>query len=248
MKPAAKYGIIAAVVIVVLGAAGVFWYLRDDSPDEVSLEAAVGQVSDDTTTTADGDTATTAGDSDISGTWTVDAETGEFDFESATGTFAGFRIEEELAQIGATEAVGRTGDVTGSVVIDGTTVTSADIEVDLTTITTDQSQRNGRVQSALDTDQFPTATFSLTEPIDLGEGAASGEAVSVTATGDLTIHGVTKSVQIPLEAQLVDGTVVIVGSTEVRFSDYDVEVPSAPVVVSVSDVGTMELQLLLTRS
>lgn len=248
MKPAAKYGIAAAVVIVVLGAAGVFWFLRDDSPDEVSLDAAVGQVSDATTTTAAGDTATTAADSGISGTWTVDTETGEFDYESATGTFAGFRIEEELASIGATEAVGRTGDVSGSVVIDGTTVTSADIEVDMTTITTNESRRDGRVQSALETDQFPTSTFSLTEPIDLGDGAESGEAVSVTATGDLTIHGVTKSVQIPLEAQLVDGTVVIVGSTEVRFSDYDVEVPSAPVVVSVSDVGTLELQLLLTRS
>jgi polyisoprenoid-binding protein YceI len=248
MKPAAKYGIAAAVVIVVLGAAGAFWFLRDDSPDEVSLDAAVGQVADATTTTADGDTSTTAADSGVAGTWTVDTETGEFDYESATGTFAGFRIQEELASIGATEAVGRTGDVSGTVEIDGTTVTAADIEVDMTTITTNESRRDGRVQSALETDQFPTATFSLTEPIDLGDGAAAGEAVSVTATGDLTIHGVTTSVQIPLEAQLVDDTVVIVGSTEVRFSDYGVEVPSAPVVVSVSDVGTLELQLLLTRS
>ena len=64
--------------------------------------------------------------------------------------------------------------MTGTVVIDGTTVTAADIEVDLTTITTNNSRRNSKVQEALDTDQFPTATFSLTEPIDLG-GAAAGE-------------------------------------------------------------------------
>ena len=132
-------------------------------------------------------------------------------------------------------------------VIDGTTVTSADIEVAMSTITTNESRRDGRVQSALDTDQFPTATFSLTEPIELGDEAATGAKVSATATGDLTIHGVTQSVEIPLEAQLVDGTIVIVGSTELTFSDYDVEVPSAPVVVSVSDTGTLELQLLLTR-
>ena len=138
--------------------------------------------------------------------------------------------------------------MTGDVVIDGTTVTSADIEVDLTTITTNNSRRNSKVQEALETDQFPTATFSLTEPIDLGDGAADGEKVSVTGTGDLTIHGVTKSVQVPLEAQLVDDTVVLVGSTELTFSDFGVEVPSAPVVVSVSDTGTLELQLLLTRS
>ena len=248
MKPAVKYGIAAAVVIVVLGAAGAFWFLRDDSPDEVNLADAVGQVADNpTTTTAEG-TDTTAADGDISGTWTVDAETGEFDYESATGTFAGFRITEELASIGATEAVGRTGDVSGEVVIDGTTVTSADIEVGMKAISTNESRRDSRVQSALDTDQFPTATFSLTEPIELGPGAAEGEKVSVTATGDLTIHGVTRSVEVPMEAQLVDGTVVLVGSTELTFSDFDVEVPSAPVVVSVSDTGTLELQLLLTRS
>jgi polyisoprenoid-binding protein YceI len=250
MKPAAKYGIAAAVVIVLLGAAGAFWFLRDDSPDEVNLADAVDSVADETTTTAatdDTGTDNSLPDGDISGTWTVDAETGEFDYESATGTFAGFRIDEELASIGATEAVGRTGDVTGSVVINGTTVESADIEVNMTTITTNESRRDGRVQSALDTEQFPTATFSLTEPIELGEGAATGEQVSVTATGDLTVHGVTKSIQMPLEAQLVNGTVVIVGSTEITFSDFDVEVPSAPVVVSVSDTGTLELQLLLTR-
>ena len=38
MKPAAKYGIAAAVVIVLLAAAGAFWFLRDDAPDEVDLD------------------------------------------------------------------------------------------------------------------------------------------------------------------------------------------------------------------
>lgn len=133
-------------------------------------------------------------------------------------------------------------------VIDGTTVTSADIEVDLTTITTDDPRRDDKVQEALETGQFPTATFSLTEPIDLGADATNGEPVSVTATGDLTIRDQTRSVQIPMEAQLVDGTIVIVGSTEITFADFGVEVPSAPIVVSVEDTGTLELQLLLTRT
>jgi polyisoprenoid-binding protein YceI len=250
MKPAAKYGLIAAVVIVVLGGLGVFWFLRDDSPDEVSLDAARDAVTQTTEATEGSDTSaetTPAQDGDISGTWTVDNRTGDFDFDSASGTFAGVRIAEELASIGSTTAVGRTGDVDGTVVIDGTTVTAADVEVDMVTITTNDPRRDNKVQEALDTDEFPNATFSLTEPIELGDGAASGEEVSVTAVGDLTIHGVTQQVEMPLQAQLVDGTIVIVGSLEIAFSDYDVEVPSAPIVVSVDDVGTMELQLLLTR-
>lgn len=247
MKPAVKYGLIAAAVIVVLGGAGIFLFLRDDSPEEVSLDAARDSV---TETTAGSDTTAASGsteDGDISGSWTVDAETGEFDFDSASGTFAGVRIAEELASIGSTTAVGRTGDVAGTVEIDGTTVTAADIEVDVTTITTNDQRRDDKVQQALETGEFPTATFSLTEPIELGDGATSGEEVSVTAVGDLTIHGVTQQVEMPLQAQLVDGTIVIVGSIEIAFSDFGVEVPSAPIVVSVEDVGTMELQLLLTR-
>lgn len=246
MKPAAKYGLIAAAVIVVLGGLGIFWFLRDDSPDEVSLDAAREAV---TETTAGSDTTAAATeDGDVSGTWSVDAETGEFDFDTATGTFAGVRIAEELASIGSTTAVGRTGDVAGTVEIDGTTVTAADIEVDMTTITTNDSRRDDKVQEALETGEFPTATFSLTEPVELGDGATTGDEVSVTATGDLTIRGVTQQVEMPLQAQLVDGTIVVVGSLEVAFSDFGVEVPSAPIVLSVEDVGTMELQLLLTRS
>lgn len=246
MKPAAKFGIAAAVVVVLLGAAGAFWFLRDDAPDEVSLDAAVDAAGATTTTGGPDDSApsTTTADGDISGTWTVRIESGEF----GSGTFAGFRIAEELVSIGQTEAVGRTGEVTGEVVIDGTAVTRADIEVDMTSITTDDPRRDNKVQEALETGQFPTATFSLTEPIDLGDSATSGQEVTVDATGELTVHGVTRSVQIPLQAQLVDGAIVLVGSTEITFSDYDVEVPSAPIVLSVEDTGTLELQLILDRA
>lgn len=234
---------VAALVAVVVGG-GLWWFFQDDAPSEVSLDAAVEGVT--STTGADDDT--TAGEIDgIAGTWTVDTETGEFDYESATGTFVGFRIEEELSSIGSTTAVGRTGDVSGTMVIDGTTVTDATFDIDLTTITTNESRRDDNVQSALDTDEFPTATFTLTEPIELGDGAADGETVATTAVGTMTLHGVTQDVTFDLEAQLVDSTVVVVGSTEVTFSDYDVEVPSSPIVLSVDDHGVLELQLLLVQ-
>ena len=85
----------------------------------------------------------------------------------------------------------------------------------------------------------------MTEPVDLGTGAADGEAVEVTATGDLTIHGVTERVEFPLEAQLVDGTVVLVGSIDQTLTGYDIEPPSAPVVLGIEDEFTLELQFLL---
>ena len=138
--------------------------------------------------------------------------------------------------------------MTGSFTIEGTTVTEATFEVDLSTITTNESRRDSRVQDALETDQFPTATFTLTEPLELGDGAADGEAVSMTATGDLAIHGVTESVDFPLEAQLVDGTVVLVGSIDQTLSGYDIEAPTAPVVLGIEDEFVLELQFLLVRA
>lgn len=234
-----------AVVLVLAAGAGVWWFLRDDAPAEVSLSSAIDSATS-TTTGSGGESSTTVVRDGIDGTWVVDTTSGEFDYESATGTFVGFRIQEELSSIGSTTAVGRTGDVTGSIEIEGTTLTAATFEVDLTTITTNESRRNDKVQSALETGTFPTGTFVLTQPVDLGASAADGQEVSVTAVGDLTIHGVTKQVEMPMQARLVNGTIVVVGSTDLTFSDFGVEVPTSPIVLSVEDHGTLEVQILLT--
>jgi len=136
--------------------------------------------------------------------------------------------------------------VTGSLTIDGTTLASATFEVDMTTLTTNDTMRDDNVLEAIEATSFPTGSFVLTEPVELGENAAS-EAVSVEAAGDMTIHGVTQPVTLSLDAQLVDGTVVVVGSMNMVFADYGVEVPDGGPVVSVDDFGIVELQLLFTR-
>ncbi len=69
---------------------------------------------------------------------------------------------------------------------------------------------------------------------------------TVQATGDLTIHGVTTPVTLPLEAQLVGDTIVVVGSMDMELSTYGVEAPTAPIVVSVSDDAQIELQLFFS--
>ena len=79
--------------------------------EPVTTEAAAEPV----TTDAAADPATTdrprpmpAATTGIAGTWTVDTSIGEFSFEDSTGTFVGFRVQEELCGIGSTTAVGRT--------------------------------------------------------------------------------------------------------------------------------------------
>ncbi len=184
----------------------------------------------------------------VDGNWAVDTSVGEFNFENSTGTFVGFRVHEQLSGIGSTTAVGRTPAVSGTITIDGTKLTAANITADMTALTTNNSRRDRPAREALGTSQFPTATFVLTSPVDLGDAATTGAKTAVTATGDLTVHGVTKSVQIPLEAQLTGDTIVVVGSLDVAFSDFGVSAPTAPIVLSVDDHGQMELQLFFHRA
>jgi polyisoprenoid-binding protein YceI len=184
---------------------------------------------------------------ELDGTWAVDAETGEFTLEDATGSFAGFRVDEELARIGAFTAVGRTGDVSGSLEIADERVTAAEIQVDLTTIRTDDSRRDGAVQRALGTSQHPTATFSLTEELHIEDAVEFGEPISLMASGDLTVNGITQPVTIDIEAQLVGSLIAVVGSVEVTFADFDVTVPQVPIVLSAEDHGIMEFLLLFGR-
>ncbi|HUP14640.1 MAG TPA: YceI family protein [Acidimicrobiia bacterium] len=248
-------GLAIAVVVIAVLAFALIYFFGGAEPAEVDLDSTVNAVtattaasgaepSAETTTAAPTESALT----DVSGDWSVDTTTGTFSFEDATATFAGFRVEEELAQIGAATAVGRTPEVSGAVTIDGTTITSAEIEVDLTAIVSDESRRENAIRDALNTSQNPTATFVLTEPIDFGEVPAEGVTLSAVATGDLTINGVTRTVEIPLEAQVTGESILIVGSTNVIFADYEIETPSAQVVLSVADEGTIELQLWLVRA
>ncbi len=183
----------------------------------------------------------------VNGSWEVDAETGTFTLDDATGSFVGFRVNEELARIGEFTAVGRTGAVSGTMEIVGEHVTATEIAVDLTTLKTDDSHRDGAVQRALRTSQHPTATFTLTEELQI-EGAAAGDvAIATSASGDLTVNGMTKPVVVDISAQLVGELIAVVGSIEITFADFDVTIPRVPIVLSAEDHGIMEFQLLFRR-
>lgn len=136
----------------------------------------------------------------------------------------------------------------GTVELDGTTLVAADVDADLTQIVSDEGRREDAIQRALETSSFPTATFTLTEPVELDALPAEGQVAAVTAAGDLTIHGVAQAVDVPLQVTMTGDTAVVTGSLDVTFADYDVTVPTAPIVLGVDESGTVELQLFLTQS
>jgi polyisoprenoid-binding protein YceI len=181
----------------------------------------------------------------IDGTWTVDTSTGS----GSDATFVGYRVQEELAGFGANTAVGRTSKVTGSLTVAGAQVSAVTIEADLTGLTSDDANRDRQLgNQGIQTNQFPTATFKLTSPLDLGSVPTDGQQVSVTAKGELTLHGQTKAVEVPLTATLSGSIMVVKGSLPITFADYGIEKPNSFKVLSIDDSGTMELQLLFAKS
>jgi polyisoprenoid-binding protein YceI len=181
------------------------------------------------------------------GTWQVDTSIGSFaDFSDS---WAGYRVQEQLAQIGANTAVGRTPSVSGTLVLQGSTVQSADITADLTSLQSDDSRRDGQlVRQGIQTGTYPTAEFKLTQPIDLGSVPADGATANVTVAGELTLHGVTNGVQIPLTVTRSGDVVAVAGSLEINFADYNITPPTSFLVLSVADQGTMELQLFFRHT
>jgi polyisoprenoid-binding protein YceI len=114
-------------------------------------------------------------------------------------------------------------------------------------VTSDESRRdnqfNGRIMS---TSTYPTSTFVLTKAIDLGTVPADGTQVGVTATGKLTLRGVTKTVTIDLTAQRSGTTIKIVGSVPIVFAEWSIPNPSAGPATT-GDSGELEFLLVLAR-
>jgi polyisoprenoid-binding protein YceI len=186
----------------------------------------------------------------LDGTWAVDPGIGSFDYDAGdfSGSWVGYRVPEELVSIGGVTAVGRTPDIGGTITVEGTSLASADLTADLTTLRSDSSFRDRALSGqGIVTNEFPTATFVLTEPIELGELPAEGESFAVEATGDLTLHGVTQNVTIPLNAVWQGDIIGVSGSLTFPWELFEMERPTAMSVVSLADEVTMELQVFFRQ-
>jgi polyisoprenoid-binding protein YceI len=244
--------IIAAAAVVTVAVIGGFvvydQVLRGDSAAALALPTASTAPAASATTAASADPASSAAatatsDGDVAGTWTVAAD-----------SVAGYRVREQLASLPAeSDAIGRTTQVTGSITLESAgataTLTAASLTVDTTTLESDESRRDNRLRNeGLETDRFPTATFTLTQPVEVPAAALTGTASDVTLTGDLTLHGVTKAVEIPAQTQLVDGTIKVAGSITFPLSDYAIVAPNiGGFIVSIADDGTLEFLVNFTK-
>lgn len=256
MKPIKKI-ILALVALAVLGVGGFlvwFYAVREEAPSALTSNDLDNALSGTTTVVVAGDT-TTPGDTTSPVETTPPAETaapaesgdpsGAWNISDASTL--GYRVQEVLGGL-ETEGAGRTNQVTGSLTIAGTQATAAEFTVDVASITSDSSRRDGQFRdSIMNTSEFPTAVFTLTQPIDFGAVPEEGVNITATATGDLTLRGVTNSVTFEVEAKLEGGRIGVLGNIPITFSDYGIANPSNG-FAEVGDDGLLEFVLVFDRA
>ena len=172
---------------------------------------------------------------------------GEWVVAPDTDGFVGYRVRERLGSISApNDVVGRSPAVSGTVTISGGALTGAEVTVDMTRLRTDVEPRDERMRDdGLETGRFPTASFRLARPVPLGD-VTGAKVVSLRLPGTLTLHGVARPVEFPVEARWDGPTIQVAGGTRVRRTDFGLEVPNL-VGYRIEDTGVVELELTLVR-
>jgi polyisoprenoid-binding protein YceI len=158
-------------------------------------------------------------------------------------------VQEELAGVGTTTAVGRSNALDGTLNFDGERITAVQITADLTQLKSDKSMRDNQLRrQAIETDRFPNATFALASPISINEVPDNGEKLTQEIKGKLTLHGVTKDITLQAQGVVEGNNVIVVGSTTIMFADYNITKPQAQSVLSIEDKGIMEFQLVFAKA
>jgi len=169
-----------------------------------------------------------------------------------TGNAVRYRIRELLAGMQLPyDAVGETKDVTGALVFtaDGRLVPAqSKVVVNVTRLTSDKERRDSYVQRRLlQTEQHPTVELAPTGLRGLSGQLPTRGTKSFDLLGNLTVRGVTRPTVWRVKAEFAGDQVKGTASTRFAFSDFEMNKPSVPIVLSLADTIQLEYDFTLKR-
>ena len=163
------------------------------------------------------------------------------------------RVREQLVGVNLpSDAVLVASGATGAFVLnaDGTFSSDSKITFDLTTLASDQRDRDNFVRmDTLQTRRFPTATFVPTKTTGLTLPLPTSGEFTFKLTGQMTIHGTTKDVTFDVTATRTGNSLIATttASPTWKFADFGMTAPSVPFrVVSVVDEIRLAVDLVAT--
>lgn len=141
------------------------------------------------------------------------------------GSSVGFVMRATLHKV-----KGKTGSVEGrvslspgesSVKMDGT------IGIDASSLDTGNGRRDRSMRkNHLEVESHPTILFRPTGLAGPVQDLFHQKTATLQVRGDLTLHGVTKKLEIPVHANMDQGRILIEGSFLVELKDYNIKNPS----------------------
>jgi polyisoprenoid-binding protein YceI len=167
---------------------------------------------------------------------------------------AAYFADEKLASLPLpSTAKGSTKDITGTFYLteDGLALDPSQeskFTVDLTTLKSDRDMRDRRVQSdGLQTNQFPTATFTATSVTGYDPGIPEGTEQALTLTGMMDLHGVQREITWDVRARREGDIITALATVNFLYSDFSIPVLSIAGFVSVEDDVTLQVQIVAQR-
>lgn len=169
-----------------------------------------------------------------------------------TGNEARYRIREQLVRVDLpNDAIGKTTEVSGGIGVgtDGKIIPSeSKFVVGVGSLKSDRDRRDGYVRGrVLETDQYPTVVFTPTEFRGLPAKLPTSGSHTFDVIGNLTVHGVTRPTTWHVTAEPKNGQVVGSAYTLFTFSDFSMQQPRVPIVLSVADTIRLEYDFTLVE-
>ncbi|MBE2185922.1 MAG: YceI family protein [Rhodothermales bacterium] len=127
---------------------------------------------------------------------------------------------------------GTFGSYNGYLIVDTTGVLAVNLTFDTRTITSDAPRLTEHLRSDefFDVAKYPEATFVSTSITPLGDStdAATGQHTQFTVTGNLTMHGVTKSVTFPASIRKSPSSVAARAEFAINRKDWGIVYTGKP--------------------
>ena len=178
---------------------------------------------------------------DIDGEWHVTHQRADSNTTSVGFTFF------EILPSDRRETSGSTQSVEGWATIEQGSVQAGEIVVDMTDVSTDNERRDINVRNKIfHTNEYPTATFSITEPVDVSEVPGDGTPGKVTLAGEMEIRGETRPLSHEFDILRDGDRVIVSGDVDINRNEYGVESPEF-VAAKIDDTGQLNIRLLLTK-
>ncbi|MEO6396894.1 MAG: YceI family protein [Tepidiformaceae bacterium] len=239
------------VVLVLVAGAGWYFFIREDN--EVQKEASA--VTDAVRTAAAASPVATPLATTVATTAATAAPAGAASTSSLSGkgytiiegqSLAWYLAPEKLASLPTSSvAKGTTNDVKGQFNLTADGLDSSKptaFTVGLKTLKSNESRRDDRAQTALETTKFPSATFTAKSLTGMPKEFTATDSVMQLA-GTLDLHGVQKEVVWELKVKK-DGEILSgLGTVKFKYADFGIRKPDIGGFVTVEEEVTLQIQL-----